>query len=232
MIRALWIFLATLAIANVFALAILFGWLGSSGRLSGERVRAVTAMFSETLAEEAERRDAESDDAERAAALAEEEAKVGRPPVTAEQRMEIIREYSDQIAQRTERTQRATEDLIRTLMAQQARLRTEREAFEAERDAFDAMRRELVELEGSEQFAKSLKIYETVKAPVAASMLGELIGSGETDQVIAYLDAMKSRTASKIVTELERQSPALAAELLERLRVHGMVAVAPGDTTE
>jgi hypothetical protein len=49
-----------------------------------------------------------------------------------------------------------------------------------------------------------------------------------TDQVVAYLNAMEDRTRTKIITEFQKQDPALAAELLERLRTRATLAAGSG----
>jgi flagellar motility protein MotE (MotC chaperone) len=228
--RSIWMILGTVAIANMMALAVFFGWLASTDRLSRERVDAVRKMFVETSAQETVRREAEAKESEQAALLAEAERTKGFPPLTADQRLELIREYADLISQRTERTRRETQDLINTLLAQQARVQQDRQRLEEDRTAFESMRAAIAALEGSEQFQKSLKVYQTLKPDVAASMLMELVGVGDLDQVTAYLDAMSPRTASRILTEFEKDSPALAADLVERLRVRGVEASKPPRT--
>jgi flagellar motility protein MotE (MotC chaperone) len=222
--RAIWIILSTLALANMMALVVVVGWLASTNRLSRERVDAVREIFVETAAQEEVREADGVKQAEQAAVLADIERKKGFPPLTAEQRLDLVREYADLIQQRTERTRRETQDLINTLMVQQSRLQQERLQLTAERQAFETMRTRITELEGSEQFQKALKIYQTVKPDIASAMLMELVARNELDQVVAYFNSMSPRTASRIITELKQTSSALAADLVERLRVHGLEA--------
>lgn len=229
MLRSLWIIISTLCVANVIALAILFGWLGATNRLSPERLEDARTIFVQTVAQEQadEKQAAQRQAAAQAAAA--EQAEVGTPPITAEQRMAIIQEYSELVNQRTARARRETQDMINTLMKDQARFLEERKAFEKERDDFQKMREKIAALEGSDQFQKALTIYESVKPDVAAAMLGTLIEQGEVEQVVSYLNAMKPRNASKVVASFESQDPKLAADLLERLRTHGLVAQASED---
>jgi len=226
MIRSLWMILSTIAIANIFAVAFFIAWLAASDRLDAGRIQEAKAIFVETRAVEAAREKVESRRADAEAAELAELAKQGQPPITAEQRSRIISDYVELINQRTERTRRETQNLIDTLLAQQARLKEDQEELQREREAFESMRAEVVEREGSEQFAKALKIYESVKAETAVGMLRELITDGQTDQVVSYLNAMKPRSASAVIATLEDDDPALAADLLERLRVHGLFAQA------
>jgi len=222
--RSIWIILSTIALANMVALGVVVGWLASTNRLSRDRFDAVRHIFVETTAQEDSRVAEESKQAAEAALLAEAEKKKGLPPLTAEQRLDLVREYAELIQQRTERTRRETQDLINTLMVQQSRVQQERIQLTEERAAFEAMRKRITDLEGSEQFQKSLKIYQTIKPDVAAAMLMELVGRNELDQVVMYFNAMPPRTASRIITELQKDSSALAADLVERLRVHGIQA--------
>ena len=226
--RAIWIILSTLALANMLALAVVVGWLASTDRLSRERIDAVREIFVQTAAQEEVNEADMVRQAEEAAVLAEVERKKGLPPLTAEQRLDLVREDADLTQQRTERTRRETQDLINTLMVQQSRLQQERVQLTAEREAFESMRAKITALEGSEQFQKALKIYQTIKPDVASAMLMELVNRNEIDQIVAYFNAMPPRTASRIITELKKNSSALAADLVERLRVHGIEAVPSG----
>lgn len=229
MIKSLWVLISTLCVANMLALALFMGWLGASDRLSVERLDRARLVFVQSLAEAEAEAQLDETEAGRAAAAEAAAAKIGTSPITAEQRMRIIQEYAAQIEERTARTRRETQDMIDTLMQQQSRFLEERQAFERQKAIYEAMREEIAELEGSEQFAKSLAIYQKVKADVAADMMSELIQAGGIEQVVTYLDAMNARVASKIIDEFESRSPALAADLLERLRTHGLVARASED---
>lgn len=242
MMRGLWIALSTLALANLMALGAFAMWLNSSGRLSRDRVEKVREIFAQTVAQESALVAAKEQEAEAAKKQGEEKARDKRPPITAEQRLEIIREYEETQRQKSERLQRETRDLLNQLDIRRAEFDRERAAFVAERQAFAAMREELARNTSSEQFAKSLKVYESVKAADAASMLSVLMqgsvgmggssggagttgeatgGSGGKDQVVAYLNAMQPRVSSRIIAEFNKKDPILAADLLERLRTYG-----------
>lgn len=222
MFRRITIGLSTLAIANLMALAGVLAWLGATHRISRDRVETIRTLFSRTVAAETADQQAEQAKKDQAAKDAEEAEKAKRPPVAAEQRLEIIREYEEQTRQKNERTQRDVQNLLSQLDAQRAELDRDKADFLKERDGFNAMRAELARTQGSEQFAKSLKLYESLKAPEAADMLQSLIAKSQRGQVVAYLNAMQPRTASKIVAEFEKKDPAMAAQLLESLRTLGL----------
>lgn len=224
MMRSLWIAVSTLALANLMALGAFALWLNASGRLSRERIEKVREVFGSTVAEEQARLNAEKVAAEAEAKKAVEAEREKRPPITAEQRLAIIREYEESQRQKGERLQRETKDLLNQLELRRAEFDKQKSEFVAERDAFNKMREELARSTGSEQFAKTLKVYETVKAADACAMMESLLSAGEggREQVVAYLNQMQPRTSAKIIGEFRKKDPTLAADLLERLRTYGL----------
>ncbi|TVQ78175.1 MAG: hypothetical protein EA380_06395 [Phycisphaeraceae bacterium] len=229
MMRSVWLVISSLALANMLALVMFFGWLAGTERLSSDRIETVRSIFVETVSETEERLRKEEREAERLAGEEAEQAKVGTPPITAEQRMLIIDEHADLVNHRIRRTQRETEDLIRLLDRQLRELNAEQAAFEAERDQWLAQREAIREMEGSEQFRKALTIYETLRPDAAANLLQQLIDGGDIDQAVMYLSRMKSRTASRIIGVIEGRDARLAADLLERLRALGIDPRSLGD---
>jgi small-conductance mechanosensitive channel len=225
--RALSIGFITLAIANVVAVAGVLGWLKASDRLSKERIHAIRVMFSEPVAAEVARNKAAAAEAEKAKAAAEAQAQAEQPPVSAEQRSAIIREYEEKTRQEKLRLQRETESLLDTLTKRQEQFEADRAAFRAEKDAFEKQRAELERLEGDEQFQKSLKVYQSLKPEESKAMLAQLLTAGKTADVVTYLNAMKPSIATRIVSEFQKGDPKLAADLLERLRVHGLAVATP-----
>jgi len=221
-IRTLWNVLAALAVLNLLALLGLAGWAYASGRLDADRLQAVREALTTPADQPSE--------AERAKQATtpetQQEAKTdGRAiPVSSAERLIVQQELQEVAQQRLERSRRAVEDLRRTLEKEWQQLDEEIAEFERRKEAFEQMRRRIEQLEGDEQFKKTLRLYESVKPDEAAAMLMTLHEQGQTQRVVAYLDAMQTRKASKIIEEFE---PALAADLLERLRTRGLRADAP-----
>lgn len=222
MLKSLWTGLCVLGIANTLALLFFFAWLKSSDRLSRDRVEAARLLFATTVSDDQSKKDAEAAVQQQAAAKAEAEAKAALPPVTADLRAAIIREYEERTRQEKNRIQRETENLIETLTRRQEEFEKERAAFTAVKEAFEKQRAEIVRLEGDAQFQKSLKVYQSLKPDAAKAMLQRLIDTSKMDDVTAYLNAMKPATATKIVAEFQKTDAALAADLLERLKVYGL----------
>lgn len=225
MIRSLWTIITVLAMANLLALAGLAGWLVSSGRLDTERVNEIRDMFSETIEEQENRLAAEQRELDKAAAEAEAEQRALIPPLTAADRLRTINESEEVARQRMDRLTRDVRDLQRTLDRERAALDERIAEFEEERDQFFLMRSRISEIEGEEQFLKAVAHLQAQKPARARDMLQALMDSGDTDQAVAYLNAMSARQAAKVIGSFE--DPAVAADLLERLRTRGTETRAP-----
>lgn len=222
MLSNLKLMVGLLILGNIAGLIGFFAWLSTSDRMSVERLEAVRAIFVPTIAEErAEAARLEAEEAARQERLLE----LGRPgtaPVDADAVMKLLSERDETERARYEREEASIRSLREALVNERSALQREQEQFEAAVDAFESRRRELAEREGSEQFSKALKIYSLSKPDEAQAMLSALIAQGETDQVVSYLNAMKPDLSQKIIASFTADDPALAAELLERLRVYGL----------
>lgn len=219
--RTVWILISTLAVANLLALIGFGAWLGASGRLSPERFQQVREIFAATVAEWEAGEQVRILEAQAAEARAAEHARIGTPPITSEQRLSLTSEQIDVTTQQQQRVQRETADLIATLLQERAELDRQRAEFQAQVEEFNARREAIIAQEGSDQFQKAVSLYAALKPAQSHSMMRTLLDRGEIDQVVAYLNALQSRTAAKIIAEFQRETPTLAADLLERLRQRG-----------
>lgn len=228
--KRIWTVLSVLALANVVALGGLAGWMAQTGRLSIDRLRQVREMFSQTVAMEQARLDAE-----RKAAAEAELAKSHELSGTARSASELVAmrlNATDVDLQRIERLRREVADLQRMLQRDQTSLDEQVASFHKERDAFNAMRERLRAIEGGDQFKKSLAVLEGVKAAEARDMLDTLLKGGAKEQVVSYLNAMDERARSKVLTEfIKAGQPDVAAELLESLRTRCIETPADGEPT-
>lgn len=229
--RTLWTILSVMAVAHLLALLGVAGWLWGTGRADAatiERVRQV-------LRDPPEDRDART--TERAQSV--EETSLPMPASSAD--AIALRLQQDEAQQQRLERMRNEARTVSAMVAREMRTLDQRRAeLDAERDAFESMRDRIVALEGDEQFRKALSVLAGLKPADAKATLMELIGgqagaaapiNGWGDgrsQAVAYLDAMPSRTRSKVMAEFVADDPALAADLLERLRTHGIVAQASG----
>jgi hypothetical protein len=220
--KSLWTILAVVAVANILTIAALVGWLHQSGRLNRERAMAVKQVFSKTVEQErADKAEAE------AAARAEQErlkaeAKAAEPPLSASDVIADRQFRDEQRAQVLQRQQRDLENLRAGLMAKLADLESREKKLAADREAFAAERKRIAETEGQEQFRKALATLEGQRPRDAKAVLRSMLETRQGEQVIAYLSKMDESKRSKIVAEFVKDDPALAADLLERLRTRGM----------
>jgi len=226
MLRKLGSMLTIIAFANVIGGIAVLGWLVASHRMSPERVHALRTIFSEPTYIEEARLKVEAQAAEKEAVTERERAMIGTLPIDAEQRLAILREGEEIVRQQNERVQRETRDLLETLRRERAALDEMVERFNKERAAFEEMRGLIAERETSEQFRSTLKVLEGLKPREATDVLQALIETGKIEQTVAYMNAMSTRNASRVMAEFRARDPMLTADLLERLRVFGIVASA------
>ncbi|MFG0257322.1 MAG: hypothetical protein ACF8GE_05410 [Phycisphaerales bacterium JB043] len=225
--RTIWTILSTIAVANLLALLAFVGWLVASDRLTMDRLEQLRGTLSETVTAEQVRLEQEADDVRRAAEEADAALKAQMPPISATDSLLLNNESEELARQRLERVQRETIDLQRTLREESALLAQQRDALEQDQAQFEEMRQRIAQIEGDEQFTKTVKLYESLKPDVARSTLQELVDDGQIEQVVAYLNAMQQRAASKIISAFEAEDPAVASELLERIRLYGLEARDP-----
>ncbi len=220
--RSIWTIVSVVAVANLLGVGAFLGWLGATGRLNGERIGEIREMLRETVAEQMAREKKEAEEAEAKRLAAEEEARKKEAPLSASESLQIAGQSDELRRQALERMRRESEDLRRTLSRERDEVDKALARLGEERAAFEAMRTRIAELEGSEQFEKALRLYESLKPDQAKAVFQALIDKGETEQVVSYLNAMQSRAATKILAEFA--DAAVAADLLERLRTRGLEA--------
>lgn len=232
--KAIWTMVSTLAIANLLAIVAIVGWLKSSGRLDAERLREVRVLLSETTALRDAKRAEDAKAKEVAAKSAEEAAKAKEPPVTSAQKLLVRLEEADADKARMERMKQEAAQLQTTIAQQVKDLETQRAALQAERSSYEAIREKHQQMDGSVQFKKTLNTMEGLKPTQVKTILQELLKTGKVDdreQVVAYLNGMQERTRVKVIDEFAKENPALASDLLERLRTRGLVAQVPSVST-
>lgn len=224
MIRSLWTILVTLAIANTLGFIIFLAWLSATDRLSPQRVHALQELFGETVTAQKVADDRAQKQSQAQAEKDALEAAIGTPPVTAEGRSQYIEEISRRAEQGAIRAKREASDRQETLFKWQRDLESREESLRTEKEAFERMRQEIAEREGSEQFKKTLKVYENLPPEETAAIFISLArdGFGDEEQVVSFLNAMKPRIASDVMSSILAEEPAMAADLLERLREYGV----------
>lgn len=227
--KRLWMIISTLAIANLLAIGGLVAWLHSSDRLNKDRVQSIRTILATTITQETQAKtDAEAKVAAEQAAAAEE-AKAAEPPITAEDRIAERQLEAEKALQAVLRQKQELSSLRDGLMRQLDDIeRRERELVQ-QRAQFEADRKRFAENEGTQQFKAALSTLESQKPKDAKSVLSALLEARQVDQVVAYLTRMDESKRSKIIAEFVKDAPAVAADLLERIRTRGLNPSAAAD---
>ena len=229
--KRLWTILSVLAVANVLALGGFVGFLVQSDRLNKERVGKIREILSRTVSAEKAAAADEQAQAEEAARAAAHEAKMAEPPVPASQVIAASMQKQDMDVQTTLRKQRELEDLRQSLLRLQTNLEQRESALAKRVMEFEDAKKRYADIEGAAQFKTALATLEGQKAKDAKAMLQSLLDNQQQDQVVAYLARMDEGKRSKVMAEFAKESPTVAAGLLERLRTRG-VAMSPDAGSE
>jgi len=241
--RAIFTLVATLAIAHLLALAGFGGWLVATDRLNADRLEEIRELI-ETPADAEEE---QTDEPESSSDASIEQASA--PALSVEEQLAMRLDEEAIAAQIRGLAARQVRDLRQALQRDTRKLAEERAAFEAEKRAFEDYIQTLRRTDGSEQFQKAVALIERMDPGDVAQMMRAIIEGGAVralpddglvertgqpreqglGRVVAYLNAMQERKRATVMGEFAAQDPALAAELLERLRMRGQRAGASED---
>lgn len=255
--KTLWNAICVVALANLLAVVGIVGWLRTSDRINMDRARELRVLLAKTIsqqqAEEAQAKAATENEQKQK----EADAKARRVPLTASEQLAARLEATELDEQRLKGMRSEVDALQRTLREAQEKVKAERVSLDGDRSAFEAAKKTYAESTKNEQFQKTLTVLQTVKPAEARAILGEILAGVSVEvtppapespamgtaanttptaaptnkgreQVIAYLDAMESKSRTKVLTEFLKSDPKLAAGLLEDLRQRGQVANATG----
>lgn len=214
---------------NLLAAAGMVGWLGASGRLSKDRVHAAVEVFRPTIQAQQEAEDvaaAEQAEREQVAETALRMEQVAGGPMTPEQVLASINEvdaYYEQLIKRREVEVRAIQDQLDTTR----RLVDEQFAqLQQEREAFQQLQQKWLDENSDADFRQAVAMLEGVPARQAKQILQELLEQGDEDQVVAYLAAMQTRMANKVLKEFKAPEEVVqAARLIEQVRLRSGAAL-------
>jgi len=223
--KTIWSIVSFLAVVNLLALATFAAWLWHSDRLDGERVQQVRELFSMTIPEaQAAAKRAET---QVKAELAERTELAFRadPPFSSAAAIEL----GSQVTRHTDQEIRRLEDAKQRGLAQLAesqRLVAEQEAASKARiERWEKTVAAEVSRKADEQFAKTVKLLESLPPKQAKQTIVELLSTDKADQAVAYLNAMKPRLAAKVLGAFKTTAEnKLATDLLEQLRTFGLPA--------
>ena len=209
-------------VINLLALGALAGWLGTTGRLSKERMRDAVAVFSNTIEEEAKLAAEEEEAESEAQAMAERALRmeqVAGGPVTPEARLQAIQVVDDKRRALLERQKVEAQALKRQLDAQQKLIEQKLAELDTKQQAFDEAIASKIEEMQSADFKEAIAMLEGIPPKQAKQVLQEWLTDGAQKQVVDYLSAMEDRKAAKVLKEFKLPNEvAQAATLIEQLR--------------
>lgn len=220
--KRIWMIVSTLAIANVIAIGGLLVWLQTTDRLSKHRIQTIRAMLSVTQAQEEQTRISAEAEVTEAKKKAADEARRAIPPETAAERISEKQLESEKQLQFVLRQRQELENLRDGLFRQLTDLERREKALADARTAFASERQRIAEMEGTKQFKIALSALENQRPKDAKAVLQAMLESRNVDQVVAYLAKMDESKRSKVLAEFVKGEPAVAADLLERLRTRGL----------
>ena len=215
--------IAVIAVAHLIGALALLGYLAGTHRLSGARIAAVKNVFAMTVEQQ---RAAEEQATGKANEAEDEAAKLARSsglgPVSAAESLAAQQERDEMMLRQLERTRREIEDLQRNLQLTRQRMEREKKELQTARDEaatrFDAIQKQL----DDEGFRTAVQLYEQLPAKQVKQMFMTMVESQETEQVVAFLEAMEPRKAAGVLREFKAvHEVPRAVELMERLRARG-----------
>jgi len=224
--KTLWQVISLLAVVHILGLAGFVGFLAGTDRINAERVELVRDTFMLTVAEEqaeeeelaAVAADAESTD-ERVATASD----IDDPaPVSVAERLAQERAQNEATLRQIERTRKEVEDLRRNLKLAQERVQKQHDQLMAEKKAVEEKLTQIEQRLNDEGFKKAVQLYEALPAKQTKQMFVKLIGEGQIEQVVMYMEAMESRKAGGVMKEFKSEADlAMAVDIAERLRARG-----------
>ncbi len=221
--KMLWQVMSIVAVVHLVGALGLAGFLAGTNRLSRERLIDAMGLFALTI-DQAEAVEAQ---AEAKAGQADAEAArlaraSGLGPASAAEKLAAQRERDEMMLRQLERTRREIEDLHRNLQLTRSRMEREKQQLLAARNEavarFEAIQAQL----DDEGFRTAVQLYEQLPAKQVKQMFLAIMQQHETDQVVAFLEAMQPRKAADVLREFKdvHEVPR-AVELMERLRARG-----------
>jgi len=234
MMRTLFNVVAVLAILHIVAGLGFVGWLAGTGRLNKQRLVDTRNVFALTVEQEKEKQAEEAEKAEQTRIEAERQARlsgVGGLASTADQLREE-EQRNEILLRQLERTRREIEALSDNLTLARQRMERQHEDLLAAKEQLEDRIQQIESRLNDEGFKKAVTLYETLPSKQVKQMFIELMTADQTDEVVAYLEAMQPRKAAGVLKEFkERDEVDLAVELTQRLRERGSELVRDVEST-
>ncbi len=231
--RTLWNVISFLAVVHLLALAIFMGWMWQSHRLSAERLHEAKAMFAITVPDAQAAAAKAQQDAQAQASEAQEQERQANPAMDSASRIQIIALIKQQEEQSRRRLADERTVLLQQLKSATGQINQQQTELDKQKRALESVASGDEQRKNDEQFTRTVRQYEQLAPKQGKRMLTELINQKQMDQAVAYLVAMNSRAAGKILKEFKTDPEiVLATELLERMRTHSRNPDSATDATK
>jgi chromosome segregation ATPase len=216
--------LLALLMLHLLAAGAGLGWLIATGRVSGERLAQVKETFELPVSQEQQQEQKAAELAEAAEAEAARMARLAGlgEASTASERLAEENKRNEILLRQLERTRSEIESLQDNLHLARQRMERQNEQVSKTKQELQQKLTEIENRLNDEGFKKAVALYETLPPKQVKAMFAELMDNGQTDQVVAYLEAMQSRRAAAVLKEFKDPIDVQrAVELTERLRARG-----------
>ncbi|MCH2132353.1 MAG: hypothetical protein MK116_01260 [Phycisphaerales bacterium] len=215
--KHLWFMVSSLALIIMIIAAVGIGWLSVTGELDADRVAALREAWFAPLASETE------------ASADEQDAATGARPGSSERRLADRSTAARQVAVSRQTLQQEVVMRQRQIDTALAELARAREDLAREREIFEAARRASEEAtpprDADAQFRRSVQLIESAQPLQAKIWLLTMVDEGRFEDAVATLDAMRERSATRILREFQSgRELELAGKLLEALGRYGTSA--------
>ncbi|MCH2145831.1 MAG: hypothetical protein MK082_11900 [Phycisphaerales bacterium] len=227
--KTTWNVLAFLAVMNMIALILLGSWLFTSGRLDHQRVEVIRELVAVPVDEE-RRAAAAAEEEVRLVELARlEEESLVRLPLGSDAKIDAVEDLVRMEQRLLRRMEEDNERRVRALQQVERQLAEREKNLEGRIAEFQAMQAEHVEKTGRDSFLSVVKLLESLPARQAKDQVLLMMASGDADEAVASLRAMRSGPRTEIIAAMKsEEEKKLASDLLERLRAPSL----PGGLTE
>jgi hypothetical protein len=233
MMRTAWNLLSFLAVVNLLGLLMFTGWLWHSQRLDRDRLLAIRAMLAITIPDALRQAEESAKEAEAERLRDADEARLRQPPIRSEAQVAAMSRLDQQAHQVARRLFDESTLLADQLDRREQDLAARQAAFEDEKRRWEETTAADRQRAADAQFARAVKLLESLPPKAGKQKVEELVATGRTDQAVRYLNAMNQRQAAGIIKEFKTDDEnRLATELLERLRTFGFEAEPAEDSPD
>jgi len=219
-LRHAFVWLAVLHFIMLMGVAV---WAFGTNRINADRITNVKDIFALTIDDELKQEELAQQQVEQEKSQIEETARRnGTGPAPIAERLEDENLRNELTMRKLDRKEKDIKILQRNLFLARQLMDSQKEDIEKIRQELDTRLKDTQTQLNDEGFQKTVTLFEGLPAKQTKQMFMHLITGNQTEQVVAYLEAMKPRKATSILKEFKTPEEITAVvELTERLRERG-----------